>query len=214
MVLRWRRGQPDRCESDAMAEPPAGSRNWWIALLRDGFGASFWLLAALAAVLAAVSYGVLGKESFSAAVSGDFETLGGMLLRIAAAQLVAGLAWVLLPRDRVRQLLGSHRGRHRLLIAAAAGIVTPGGPVSAFSFLAVMAAAGADGGILVTYITSWALLGVQRIVVWDVPFMGTEFSALRFCVCLPLPLFAGWIAGHWGYTYAAPAPTDRADKPT
>lgn len=205
------RGPLARCEADAVTEPRPGSRAWWIRLLRDSFGASFWLFGALAAVLAAVSYGVLGEESFDIAVSRDFEILADMLPRIAAAQVVAGLVWVLLPRDRLTRLLGSRRGRRGLVIATAAGIVTPGGPVSAFSFLAIIAGGGADRGILVAYITSWALLGMQRIVVWDVPFMGIEFSALRFCVCLPLPLLAGWIARRWRYTHPA-APADRADE--
>ena len=81
-----------------------------------------------------------------------------------------------------------------LIIATAAGIVTPGGPASAFSLLVIVASAGADRGILITYITSWALLAVQRIIVWDLPFMGAEFSAIRFLVCLPLPILAGMIA--------------------
>ncbi|HET6629649.1 MAG TPA: hypothetical protein VFG91_07730 [Woeseiaceae bacterium] len=197
-----------------MTEPRAGSRGWWTGLLRDAFGPTFWVFAAVAAVLAAATYTILGRDSFEIAMSGDLEILAGMLPRIVAAQIVAGLVWVLMPRDRVTRLLGTHRGRRGLMIATAAGIVTPGGPVSAFSFLAVMAGAGADGGILVAYITSWALLGMQRIVVWDVPFMGADFSALRFCVCLPLPLIAGWIARRCRYTHAAVGLANRADGST
>jgi hypothetical protein len=60
--------------------------------------------------------------------------------------------------------------------------------------LAILAGAGADRGILVSYITSWALLGVQRMIVWDIPLMGVDFSVLRFAVSLPLPILAGYIA--------------------
>jgi hypothetical protein len=35
---------------------------------------------------------------------------------------------------------------------------------------------------------------MQRILVWDVPFMGADFSLLRFTVSLPLPVLAGLIA--------------------
>jgi len=73
-------------------------------------------------------------------------------------------------------------------------MVTPGGPSAAYSLLAVLAVSGADRGPLVTYITAWALLGMQRILIWDVPFMGPEFAILRFVVCLPLPIVAGLIA--------------------
>jgi hypothetical protein len=60
--------------------------------------------------------------------------------------------------------------------------------------LAVLGGAGADRGAMVTYITSWSMLGLQRILVWDVPFMGAEFSATRFVVCLSLPVIAGLLA--------------------
>jgi uncharacterized membrane protein YraQ (UPF0718 family) len=171
-----------------------GGRDWWRALLRESFGRSFWLFAAFAGLMAAVCYAILGPETFGSAVSRDFQLLGNMLPRVAAALAVAGFVWVLLPRERFSQLVTRNRGLRGLIIGEIAGIITPGGPASAFPFLAVIGGAGADRGILVTYITSWALLGVQRILIWDLPFMGTEFATTRFLVCLPLPILAGVIA--------------------
>ena len=81
-----------------------------------------------------------------------------------------------------------------LLIATMAGTITPGGPSSAYALLALLGAAGADRGAMIAYIAAWATLGLQRMLVWDVPFMGGEFAILRFAVCLPLPIIAGLIA--------------------
>lgn len=81
-----------------------------------------------------------------------------------------------------------------LIIATVAGTITPGGPASAYALLAVLAASGADRGAMIAYITAWATLGLQRILVWDVPFMGAEFAILRFAISLPLPVVAGLIA--------------------
>jgi uncharacterized membrane protein YraQ (UPF0718 family) len=117
-----------------------------------------------------------------------------MLPRVAVAQVVAGFVWVLMPHDRVSQLVGPDGGRRGLVIATIAGIITPGGPASAFSLLVLIGSVGGDRGILVAYISSWAMLGLQRILVWDLPLMGVEFSVIRFLVCLPLPILAGWIA--------------------
>jgi len=178
----------------ARNQQQAGDRDWWTSLLRESFGLTFWLFAALAFVMAGICYGVLGSEVFESAVARDKQLIINTLPRLIAAQVVAGLIWVMLPRDRFSHLLGKNGGRRGLAIATVAGIITPGGPASAYPFLAIIAAAGADRGILVTYITSWALLAAQRIIVWDVPFMGVEFSALRFLVCLPLPVLAGLIA--------------------
>lgn len=47
---------------------------------------------------------------------------------------------------------------------------------------------------MVAYITSWAILGIQRILVWDLPFMGAEITITRFMVSIPLPIIAGLIA--------------------
>jgi hypothetical protein len=56
---------------------------------------------------------------------------------------------------------------------------------------------GAERGIVGLVIASLAgavTLGLQRVLVWDVPFMGTEFAVLRTLISLPLPVLAGLIA--------------------
>jgi uncharacterized membrane protein YraQ (UPF0718 family) len=168
-------------------------RTPWRELLREAFGKPLWPFALFAVATAAVCYHVLGPEAFALALAEDMDMALELLPRLAAAQVIAAILWVLLPRDRISQLLGTG-GRRGLLIATAAGIVTPGGPASAFPLLALLASAGADRGVMVAYITSWALLGLQRIVVWDIPFMGADFSVLRFALSLPLPVLAGMLA--------------------
>ena len=44
------------------------------------------------------------------------------------------------------------------------------------------------------YVTAWSLLGVQRLLVWEIPLMGGEFVLLRFAVSAVLPVVAGLIA--------------------
>ncbi len=178
----------------ATIHPRTGGRDWWISVLGESFGLSFWLFAAFALLAAVISYVILGPESFDDAVSENLAQLGFMLPRVAVAQVVAGFVWVLMPHDRVSQLVGPDGGRRGLVIATMAGIITPGGPASAFSLLVLIGSVGGDRGILVAYISSWAMLGLQRILVWDLPLMGVEFSVIRFLVCLPLPILAGLIA--------------------
>jgi uncharacterized membrane protein YraQ (UPF0718 family) len=170
------------------------NRHWLLALVRDGFGRSFWWFLAFAIVMGVVCYQLLGPKAFDEAVSQDLLLLADMLPRVIAALTVAGLVWVLLPRDRMSRLIGKESGFRGLVIATVAGIITPGGPASAYPLLAVIGGAGADRGSLVAYITSWAILGIQRILIWDVPLMGVEFSLTRFLISLPLPIVAGLIA--------------------
>ncbi len=167
---------------------------WRREVLGDAFGRGFWGFFAFAVVTGALCYALKGEAVVVAALGGDMDLLFNLLPRVVIALSIAALIWVMLPRDRVSALVGREAGISGLVIATLAGMVTPGGPSSAFSLLAVLGASGADRGALVAYITAWATLGLQRILVWDVPFMGAEFGILRFLVSLPLPILAGLIA--------------------
>lgn len=188
-------GRPrDYEQLDTEEDAPRGLKARARRAVALGFGPSFWGFAALALASGIACYAILGAEAFAGAVRDDLGRLAATIPRIAVALGIAGLIWVMLPRDRITGLVGSESGVRGLLIAVAAGMVTPGGPSAAFPLLAVLAGSGADRGAMVAYITSWALLGMQRILVWDVPFMGAELSAIRFSVSLPLIIAAGLLA--------------------
>lgn len=168
--------------------------DWRREIMSDAFGKGFWGFFAIAALLGLVCWLVRGQDAFMAALWQDLVLLAGLMPRVIVALSIASLVFFMLPRDRISELVGSESGFRGLLVATAAGAVTPGGPSSAYALLAVLGAAGADRGALIAYITAWALLGVQRILVWDVPFMGAEFAILRMFVSLPLPIIAGLLA--------------------
>jgi len=167
---------------------------WRKEILRDAFGKGFLGFAAFAVFTGVLCWWVRGAELFLQTFGGDAELLIKLLPRVMVALSIAALIWVMLPRDRISALVGTDSGLRGLFIAMLAGAVTPGGPSSAYALLAVLALSGADRGALVAYITAWATLGLQRILVWDVPFMGTEFAILRGLISLPLPVVAGLIA--------------------
>lgn len=167
---------------------------WRRRTLRDAFGKSFLGFLGFATLVGVICWFVKGPDVFRTALTGDLELVLNLLPRVGVALSIAALIWVLLPRERISGLVGSESGIAGLAIATAAGTITPGGPSSAYALLAMLAASGADRGALVAYITAWATLGLQRVLVWDVPFMGAEFAILRAMICLPLPVVAGMIA--------------------
>ncbi|NNF24877.1 MAG: hypothetical protein HKN63_08760 [Rhodobacteraceae bacterium] len=169
-------------------------RGWRRSVATAAFGWSFWGFFAAAAAFGLICWAVRGGDVVALALREDVELLVGLAPRVLVALSIASLIWVMLPRDRVSALVGRKSGVRGLVIATVAGTITPGGPSSAYSLLAVMGAAGADRGALIAYITAWATLGMQRILIWDVPFMGSEFAILRFLVSLLLPVLAGLIA--------------------
>lgn len=169
-------------------------RKWRRRTLRHAFGTSFMGFFGFAVAIGAVCWFVKGPEAFKSALLGDVDLVLNLLPRVGVALSIAALIWVLLPREKISGLVGSESGIAGLAIATIAGTITPGGPSSAYALLAMLAASGADRGALIAYITAWATLGMQRVLVWDVPFMGAEFAILRTLVSLPLPIVAGMIA--------------------
>lgn len=167
---------------------------WVQGVLKDAFGLGFFGFLAFAAVSGLICYFVIGGEAVRSALANDIDVLLTLLPRVVVAISVAALLWVMLPRDKVSHFIGRDSGLRGLVIATVAGTITPGGPSSAYALLAMLGAAGADRGAMIAYIAAWATLGLQRILVWDLPFMGGEFALVRFAVCIPLPIIAGLIA--------------------
>ncbi len=158
------------------------------------FDLSFFVFVAAAAVSGAAVLLLKGPDVFLAALGGDVRLLLRIAPLIAAGLLVGGFMQVLLPSDLVARWLGQNSGLRGLSIATAAGVLTPGGPFVSFPLVLALAAAGADIGALVAYITSWSVLGVTRIIMWEVPFMGFDFAATRWVASLLLPFIAGLLA--------------------
>lgn len=132
-----------------------------------------------------------------AAVTAVGEAAGLLLLilpQLAAGLLIGGLVQQVVGRERIASLLGAQSGLKGLVVASCAGMVTPGGPFTSFPLVHTLWVSGADAGALISYIVAWALIGLNRLLIWELPFMGAEFAALRFVVSLPLPIVAGLTA--------------------
>ena len=162
--------------------------------LRHIFNRSFWIVASLTALSAIACYVVRGPEIFFATFRTDLEMVAMITPRLGAALLLAASIQVLLPREKVAQWLGDQAGPQAMLLASAAGMVTPGGPMTSFPVVNALHEAGTGRRALVAYLTSWSTQGFQRILMWELPLMGIEFATFRFIVSLPLPIVAGLIS--------------------
>jgi uncharacterized membrane protein YraQ (UPF0718 family) len=117
---------------------------------------------------------------------------------IAAGLLIGGIAQQIVPRERIAAMLGAQSGLRGLGLALGLGMVTPGGPFTSFPLVYALYVAGADIGALVAFLSAWALIGLNRVIVWELPLLGTDLTLLRLCVSLPLPIIAGLIARRVG----------------
>ena len=134
-----------------------------------------------------------GVDTFKLGLS----TAGSQLLRflpvMVVAILLAGFAEALLPKEIVETWLSDASGWRGIGIAWLAGILTPGGSIMGLPFVAALYSAGAGISVLVTYLTSLALLSVVRIPL-EIGFIGGRLTALRVAAVLILPPIAGMIA--------------------
>ncbi|MEX0603590.1 MAG: permease [Marinobacter sp.] len=149
-------------------------------------------------VLALVAGGALwwlqGEEAFEIAATSS----GVLVLLIAPIILIAMIisCYVreLIPTAVIERWLGSESGLRGLAVAVLGGAVTPGGPFAAFPLVVGFYRSGASFEICVAYLTSWAVLGLNRVLIWELPFLGFDFVLLRLLISLPLPVIAWMLA--------------------
>ncbi len=112
-------------------------------------------------------------------------------LLIAVSFVAAGVAQTLVPQGLIAGALGHGSGLRGILIATAAGAITPSGPFVSMPIAAVMLRAGAAPAAVVAFLTAWSLLALHRLVAWEIPVLGARFAAFRYAVSLLLPVAAG-----------------------
>jgi hypothetical protein len=179
------------------SDDPAGPLSLRETLKRSlaaAFDRTFWIFVILAMIAGIACWMVEGRQAVADSLESDFRLLVEILPRIMAALAIAALVQVLIRREAVARALGEEAGAKGVALAAAAGAVTPGGPMTSFPLVNALHMAGSGRTALVSYVTSWSLLGLQRILAWEVPLLGPEFAVLRFVASLPLPFVAAAIS--------------------
>jgi len=161
---------------------------------RELFDPSTLFFIALALASGAALWWLKGEEVFElAAISGV--TLVVMIAPIMLiAMVISGYVRQLLPTAVVERWLGSESGLRGLAVAILGGIVTPGGPFAAFPLVVGFYRTGASFEICVAYLTAWSVLGLNRVLIWELPFLGVDFVLTRLLVSLPLPVIAWMLA--------------------
>lgn len=161
---------------------------------RSAFDWSTAVIVTLVIAAGTYVYARDGAERFVAVMWDDLGLFGDMLPKVLAGCLLAAFITILLPREVIGRWVGAESGVKGILIATFAGIILPGGPFTIFPIAGAFIAVGADVSAAIALITSWSLLGVNRALVWEMPFFGFDFVAWRSLAALPLPIMAGLAA--------------------
>jgi uncharacterized membrane protein YraQ (UPF0718 family) len=147
-------------------------------------------------VAAVIALAVIYFKSPEAANKG-LNATGSLMLEIAprmiAAFTLAGLFQAVVPEDVILRWMGHGSGFRGILIGMSLGGITPGGPMTHFPVIASLFKMGVGIGPLVAYLSAWSLFGLQRVIMWEIPFLGAKVVAIRIAVSLLFPLVAGWL---------------------
>jgi uncharacterized membrane protein YraQ (UPF0718 family) len=153
-----------------------------------------WFFVALAAVSASLVLWLKGSDALAQALGKG----GNLLMTVAPMILVGlflgGLVKELTDPKTVAPVLGAQSGVGGLVLATLLGAATPGGPFAAFPIVYALSLAGADVGAVIAYLTAWSVLGLHRLIIWELPLLGPDFVIARFLASLPLPVIAGLVA--------------------
>ena len=147
-------------------------------------------------VAAVIALAVVYFKSPEAANNGLSAT-GSLMLeitpRMIAAFTLAGLFQAIVPEEVIVRWMGHGSGFRGILIGMSLGGITPGGPMTHFPVIASLFKMGVGIGPLVAYLSAWSLFGLQRVIMWEIPFLGAKVVAIRIAVSFLFPLVAGWL---------------------
>ena len=169
----------------------AASNNYSRALGRSMDTSSILMMTAAAVMLAAVYY--KSPPAAAAGLSATASLIIEITPRMIAAFTLAGLFQAIVPQEMIVRWMGHGSGGKGLLIGMTLGGITPGGPMTHFPVIASLHKMGVGIGPLVAYLSAWSLFGMQRVIMWEIPFLGPKVVALRIAVSLFFPLLAGWL---------------------
>jgi uncharacterized membrane protein YraQ (UPF0718 family) len=151
-------------------------------------------IAVVAVILLAVAWSK-GDGTHVKGLKLAFEHIVVNMPRVFFALLAAGFIGEVLPKELIASWLGHKSGLTGILVATAVGMIMPGGPIIAFPIVVALAKSGAGFPALVTFLTSWSLLGLQRVFAFEMPMMGSRFVMNRMIGALiltPLTGLAAW----------------------
>lgn len=117
-----------------------------------------------------------------------------ILPKVLLGCAIGGFVRLLIARETIEKHIGEGSGLKGLAIAAGIGTLFPAGPFTIFPLAAVMMLSGADRGAAIAFISGWLLLGINRAIIWEMPFFGMDFVLFRFLISLPMPILLGLLA--------------------
>lgn len=155
------------------------------------FDSNFWIVLGLLIALMGLAVNRGGMPLLQEGIGSGTKLFLRFGLVIFLSFMVAGLAESLMPREWISSALGEDSGWKGLMLAAAAGAITPAGPFVSMPLALSMLKTGAAPAAVITFLSAWSLLAIHRLFAWEVPILGASFAFTRWGLCLILPVLVG-----------------------
>ncbi len=155
------------------------------------FDSNFWIVFGLLIALMGLAVNRGGTPLLQEGIGSGTKLFLRFGLVIFLSFMVAGLAESLMPREWISSALGEDSGWKGLMLAAAAGAITPAGPFVSMPLALSMLKTGAAPAAVITFLSAWSLLAIHRLFAWEVPILGASFAFTRWGLCLILPVLVG-----------------------
>ncbi|WP_284177766.1 permease [Rhabdaerophilum sp. SD176] len=188
-------------------EPTAGPRRWY-QRIDWGLG----IVGILSFGSAAYVFFKEGPTLWLQILMEDAWLFASILPKVALGCLIGAFVRLLISREMIERYVGRGSGLPGLAIAGLIGMLFPAGPFTIFPLAVVLMASGADRGAAVTFISAWLLIGINRAIIWEMPFFGTDFVLFRFLLSMPMPILLGLMARAPVFERLSPTPP-RSDGP-
>ena len=176
------------------ANPPASQTPAVTKSPRRLFDWSFWVIAGLTGASLAIVWQRDGLAVVREVFVEDTWLFIEIVPKVIAGNLIGELIRRLVPREVIVRWLGAGSGLKGLVIAACVGCLFPAGPFTVFPLAAGLLIAGADRGAAIAFVTGWLLIGLNRMIIWELPFFGLDVVLLRAVTSFWMPIAAGWMA--------------------
>lgn len=151
------------------------------------------ILLAMVVIALAAAFWIGGWQMTFNGLKRSVQLIETVWLRLLLGLAMGGLIQVLIPRDLIAKWLGPTSGIKGLLIGSYTGVVVSGGPFIILPIIASIYKAGAGVGPIIALLTGAQLLGIQGLIVWQIPFLGTGIPLARYIVCVFIPPLVGLI---------------------
>jgi uncharacterized membrane protein YraQ (UPF0718 family) len=143
-----------------------------------------------AAVFIVLAYLVGGNALVMEGFSVSLQTATGSVLMLVASFLVIGQIQVLLTQEMLANWLQKYSGSKKIIVAALAGGLFPGGPYVYYPFAVSFTGKGLPFYILIAFLFGKKVYDFSRIPM-ETSLIDARIALIRNLITFPIPIMAG-----------------------